>query len=232
MSIQRAVETYYGGASQHNRYRSWEHCYQFFRVAQRNGFVGERDPAALQLAFYLASWGMYRGSSFLLQYAYTIHRDVVDLLAEPSFADLWEAGFGASQADEGLIPLLRRLVADVRAAYRPYAEAVGRLPPTDTLVTKVVLGTFGCLPACDRYFIAGFKHKGFQYSCLNDDFIRRLLSFCQEHLLELREIQRNIERAGGIHYPLMKLVDMYFWQTGYEVDAGSKAVARLTSGST
>jgi len=26
---------------------------------------------------------------------------------------------------------------------------------------------------------------------------------------------------GGIRYPLMKLVDMYFWQIGYEKDTGT-----------
>jgi hypothetical protein len=36
------------------------------------GISGDRDHAALQLGFYLASWGMYGGSSFLLQYDYTV----------------------------------------------------------------------------------------------------------------------------------------------------------------
>jgi hypothetical protein len=51
---------------EHHRYRSWEHCYRYFR--QRRHLRADRDidHAALQLGFYLASWGMYRGSSFLL----------------------------------------------------------------------------------------------------------------------------------------------------------------------
>ena len=28
----------------------------------------------------------------------------------------------------------------------------------------------------------------------------------------------RIKQNRGIHYPLMKLVDMYFWQIGYEED--------------
>ena len=35
------------------------------------------DYLSLQLAFYLASWGMYRGSSFLLQKDYRVHIPVV-----------------------------------------------------------------------------------------------------------------------------------------------------------
>jgi hypothetical protein len=37
----------------------------------------DKDAAALQLGFYLASWGMYRGSSFLLRRWSTVHVVVV-----------------------------------------------------------------------------------------------------------------------------------------------------------
>ena len=88
---------YYGDAlGEHHRYRSWEHCYSYFRRVRPDGLAADRDHAALQLAFYLASWGMYRGSSFLLQYAYTVHHCVIDLVAETRFDDLWNTDFGAS----------------------------------------------------------------------------------------------------------------------------------------
>lgn len=42
---------------------------------------------------------MYRGSSFLLQHAYTVHRGVIDLIADTRFDGLWAADFGAGEAD-------------------------------------------------------------------------------------------------------------------------------------
>jgi len=54
---------------------------------------------------------------------------------------------------------------------------------------------------------------------LNDNFIDRILAFCRENLLDLRREQASISEASGIRYPLMKLVDMYFWQIGYEKGA-------------
>ncbi len=47
-------------------YKSWEHCYSYFAM-HRNQPLGDEhiDLLCLHLAFYLASWGMYRGSSFL-----------------------------------------------------------------------------------------------------------------------------------------------------------------------
>jgi hypothetical protein len=35
-------------------------------------------------------------------------------------------------------------------------------------------------------------------------------------LAEFRQEQAKIERMRGMHYPLMKLVDMYFFQIGFE----------------
>lgn len=219
MSIHREIRAYYGEAEgEHHRYRSWEHCYGFFRQARADGLAANRDHAALQLAFYLASWGMYRGSSFLLQYANPVHRGVVDLVADARFDGLWGADFGAGETDLQLAPLVGELIVGVRQAYKPFVAATGSSQPTDTLVTKVILGTFGCLPACDRYFIDGFKSEGLKYSYLNDNFVERILGFCREHLPELQKEQASIEESGGIHYPLMKLVDMYFWQLGYEGD--------------
>ena len=63
-------------ADEHDRYRSWEHCYSHFMAARKENDVN-LDYLSLQLAFYLASWGMYRGSSFLLQKDYRVHIPVV-----------------------------------------------------------------------------------------------------------------------------------------------------------
>lgn len=67
---------------ENGRYRSWEHCYSHFIKARGSQEI-DYDYLSLQLAFYLASWGMYRGSSFLLQKDYKVHIPVVkELLNE------------------------------------------------------------------------------------------------------------------------------------------------------
>jgi hypothetical protein len=53
---------------------------------------------------------MYRGSTFLLQHAYTVHLGVIDCLISPRFAPLWEREFGADETDVELVPLILEAV--------------------------------------------------------------------------------------------------------------------------
>ena len=64
---------------ENHRYKSWEHCYSFFKSDVVDDDI---DKACLHLAFYLASWGMYRGSSFLLWKDYKIHMKVVERILQ------------------------------------------------------------------------------------------------------------------------------------------------------
>lgn len=218
MGIQQRIRAYHDAlaADEHHRFRSWEHCYGFFRRHAPGELMGRRHEAALHLGFYLASWGMYRGSGFLLGRAYTVHLGVIDRLAEPRFRPLWEREFGAGEADPALVPTVLAAVRAVREGYLPFGR------PTDTLVSKVLLGTLGCLPACDRYFVEGFENAGFTYSCLNQSFVEQVLAFCRANAAELRGEQERIG-AGGARYPMMKLVDMHFWQLGSELCGGHAA---------
>jgi hypothetical protein len=211
MTIARNIAAWFGdyASDPHSRYRSWEHCYAFFQREQQAGVAARLDEASLQLGFYLASWGMYRGSSSLLQRAYTVHLSVVEGLTQPRFAPLWTSEFGSAQADHQQVPLVLEMIEVIRNAYRRFGQ------PTDTLVTKVILGTLGCLPACDRYFRVGFKSEGFKYSSLNERFVKQVLDFSLANLVKLQSEQNKIRRRSGVRYPLMKLVDMHFHAAGW-----------------
>ena len=222
--IKKLIRKFHGEMrAEHHRYRSWEHCYRYFRQAGPKAIAADQDHAALHLGFYLASWGMYRGSGFLLRHSYTVHLGVVKEIVDPRFSALWECEFGGGDDDTTLVPQICDLISAIRKAYGPFASAAKSGQASDTLVTKVILGTLGCLPACDRYFIDGFKSAKFRYSSLTRGFVESVLQFCQENLPDLRDEQTRIERNGGIRYPLMKLVDMYFYQIGYDRDIKRRA---------
>jgi hypothetical protein len=196
-----------------NRYRSWSHCFEAF--GQPNL---EDDYLALQLAFYLASWGMYRGSSFLLHKDYTIHRPIVRLIRAHEYRVLR----GAS------VPLLRNkseLVFDLRDKMkRLYIDELmhsnwisgsrKNAQPTHTLITKVMLGCLGCIPAFDRFFLEGIKSEGLAFVKLDQNS----LSACCE-LFEQRSVEfekgHALLKSSGFDFPPMRMLDLYFWELGF-----------------
>ena len=215
VALDQTICDFYGKRDRdpHSRYRSWEHCYGFFQEHHKE-LLEVKNDAALHLGFYLASWGMYRGSSFLLQHTYTVHVHVIDALASPQFRNLWQHDVGSHEDHVELAQTIMDLVGSVKCAYGKLKECVR---PTDTLITKVLLGTIGCLPACDRFFIQGFRDQGFRYSSVNKLFIDRILRYCIKNRMELARLQSKISDPSGPKYPLMKLVDMHFWQIGSDL---------------
>lgn len=198
------------------RGRAWDLCYGFFQENRKN-LQEVRESAARHLGCYLANWGMFR-SPFLREHVYTIHNPVISLLAAPRFAPLWQRGFVLQSNTNEFVEMIMDLIHEVESEYKKIMGN-NQQKKTDTLVTKVLLGTVGCLPARDRYFEAGFKAhfkpKGIPYgSSINQRYIETIFQFCIAHQEEMANLKHKILDLRGSPYPIMKLVDMYFWQSG------------------
>ena len=219
-----AAQTFYDDAraNENGRSRSWEHCYRVFRDA-RTDPSPDYDYLSLHLAFYLASWGMYRGSSFLLQKDYKVLLPIVEKVLKPEYDCL----FGLACADvrnDDVRAQLKELYDDIADDFHPIRDQVaGReieSPVSQVLITKILMGTLGCVPAYDRFFVDGIK----KYKVTTQEYSRnsllKLVDFYEEHNGRLEEARRGM-RVGDLTYPQMKLLDMGFWQVGFEKDAGS-----------
>ena len=88
---------------------------------------------------------------------------------------------------------------------------------SDTLVTKVLMGTLGCVPAYDRYFINGIKVTKVSTGNYNKESLIKLANFYVENSDRLETARQNF-KVGALSYPQMKLLDMGFWQIGLEND--------------
>lgn len=83
------------------------------------------------------------------------------------------------------------------------------------LITKILLGTLGCVPAYDTFFEKGARHLGIKEKNYNEDSLLEFADSYEEHNDRLEEAQRGM-RVGDLTYPQMKLLDMGFWQVGFE----------------
>lgn len=134
-----------------SRSRSWDYCYNYFQDHPEP--TQDLERSCLQLGYYLASWGMLRGSTYLFaetnmhHYAKAVR--VIENL-NPTMRGI--------DADSFLDPSVRAKIIDA------YAELWPKLVPPGvahvTLVGKVMLGVWGCLPSFDTYLSAGLRGNG------------------------------------------------------------------------
>lgn len=181
------------------------------------------DYLSLQLSFYLASWGMYRGSSFLLQKDYKVHKPVIQKLLNHKYDTLW----GIKANNYNIVAnqnKLMELVDEIRKIYNDIRSSVKYDNPksdvSDTLITKVLMGTLGCVPAYDRYFITGVRNEKVSSGCFNIKSILGLADFYNDYHDEF-EKARNQMYVYNMKYPQMKMIDSCFWQIGYDLDEGN-----------
>lgn len=209
-------------ADENGRYRSWEHCYSHFIKARESKEV-DYDYLSLQLAFYLASWGMYRGSSFLLQKDYKVHIPVVkELLGEKydALAGIECIGFKEESNQQLLLEINSFLGQYYDKIRREVKEQELKNQLSFTLITKILMGTLGCVPAYDRYFIAGIKNQKIATGNYNLKSIMQLVDFYKKNSARLEPAREKME-FEGMTYPQMKMLDMGFWQIGFELDASN-----------
>lgn len=204
---------------ENGRYRSWEHCYSHFIKARGSKEI-DYDYLSLQLAFYLASWGMYRGSSFLLQKDYKVHIPVVKELLSKEYDAL--AGIECIEfRKESNQQLLREINSFLGQYYDKIRREVKgqelKNQLSFTLITKILMGTLGCVPAYDRYFIAGIKKQKVTTGNYNLKSIMKLVDFYEKNSVRLEPVREKME-VDGMPYPQMKMLDMGFWQIGFELD--------------
>jgi hypothetical protein len=78
------------------------------------------------------------------------------------------------------------------------------------LVTKIILGTLGCTPAYDRFFIQGLKIQGLKNYSFNKKSYREIIGFYLNHSDEIDTLSKQYNQ------PIMKIIDIYFWSLGFE----------------
>lgn len=209
IDITANVDRYLEDAAPTARHRSFDYCFNHFRERyEQDQLALLREPpgrqaACLHLGFYLASWGMYRGSAALHKHSALALAPVIDEISTAP-TDIWSADV------TGYDDATRTLVLDV--ARRLKTAFPGGA--TATLVTKTMLGTFGCVPAFDSFFRRGARIHSFGPKSL-----RWLGSFAEEHADEIRRNQRTTldfetGRPTDRCYTAAKVVDMALFIEG------------------
>lgn len=217
IDIERNVRTYLGDRSPLERASSFDYCFNYFQDFRDRTATSEisappyLELSCLHLGYYLASWGMLRGSTVLHTKSYRFFETVVGVIAaEPTSS--WEIDVD-DYSDEGVTALIdtRDHLAEALTA-RSVDGVIRR--PTNTLLTKVMLGVFGSVPAFDTFFLRGFRSVTGARGSFSRRSLRTLGDFYDQQS-EAFDAQRiaTIDVSGQPttrHYTRAKVVDMAF----------------------
>ena len=208
--------------------RSWEHCHgAFLKIKNKyndpksNMTSDEMDFLCLSLGWYLASWGMLR-NSFLNQYSHKIHKDAIHLIYDHRWDSLWDIDYAALTRDQATC--IQTLATELEETYKkihPFGRDDYQL--TDTLKTKILLGTIACVPAYDRFFVCALKHSlGKTNLCA-----KSLLELCDVYRTYGSEFASMQAHCNHSNYPSAKLLDMCFFKYGVELSKIEKEFKKI-----
>lgn len=180
-------------AAIHPQHSTWGQCYAYFGQPDA---LFDLENASLRLAFYLASFGMFRGSGKIRK------------LAISDFGRLAKVCRQHKQLRDRKPRWLQANVVDVVSFLEELRHELDGLgvASTDTLISKIALGTTACVPAYDRY-----AKRVLRRECI----IATPSSKGLEELFALRD--GDLSRFGasleqGI--PFMRCLDLGLYSTG------------------
>ena len=198
------------------RHASFDYCYNYFQ--QTIDLTEDVEKSCLVLGFYLASWGMYRGSSFILRKSIKHYEPTIQYISTLD-KSVWKIDVNNYDSEK------IKIILDI------YKEIQSRLIPGNnadlTLITKVLLGVFGFVPAFDNYFCNAFRNitKGAGIGCRFRSLNKKSLEVIKEFYLANKNAIANISKqtfttnfSGGkteINYPKAKIIDMYGFAVSY-----------------
>ena len=195
---------------ENHRYTSFDYCYNYFW--QTENIEKDIEKSCLVLGFYLASWGMFRGSSFLLQKSVKYFEPIIKYISNQD-KSVWKIDVDNYNPES---------MKEIKRIYDGIKELLIKNGNADlTLITKILLGVFGFVPAFDNYFcdnfriIAGDAKKKCRFRNLDEDSLTVIKDFYKSNKESIDDISKHTftkdfnGQETKINYPKAKIIDMY-----------------------
>lgn len=214
----------------HGRLKSWETCYLFFKQncsvlssASHPQYLSTLNQAQLHLGFYLASFGMYRNQALLNCDSSVFKYLIINLFSVPR-EHFYEHNYLCSLKE------IQQLSNAVKTSLQKSLEEDEIYTNcSNTLITKILMGIFGCVPAYDTYFSKSIRKLACEGKAKNIQVFSSLTGQWNDKgyiaLLNLAndpEVRRFIEahrphfyNDKNIEYPLMRCIDLILWFDGF-----------------
>lgn len=209
--IETVLQAFKSRTGPTDRYTSFDYCYNYFLKA--DDLKRDVEKSCLSLGFYLASWGMLRGSSFLLDKSAKHFAPTIEYIATLD-RSVWNIDVD-NYTDENIKQIIK-IYHDIKG------ELVTDRKTHKALVTKVLLGVFGFIPAFDDYFTSTFREISgdlCRFRSVEENSLRVIRDFYKANRTTIdkwAERTFTTDFVTGektpINYPKAKIIDMYGFQ--------------------
>jgi hypothetical protein len=212
------IDLFHRECTPEHRYASFDYCYNYFQDASSEELKADIEKSCLEISFYLASWGMLRGSSFLLQKSIKHYEPLVRYIIQLKEDNhpIWDIDTN-SYTDKNISTLLE-VYGDVTKLIIGNEKNNRHI----VLTTKIILGIFGCIPAFDEYFTSTFRdlcknlpgRNGFR--SVNKNSLNHIKKFYEANREEIEILRNQIHTLDfntssftNKQYSRAKIIDMY-----------------------
>ncbi len=211
--IEKEVKRFKAKSNPNHRYTSFDYCYNYFLTTKN--LTKDIEKSCLTLGFYLASWGMLRGSSFLLERSVKHFEPTVRYISTLE-SSVWK--IDVDKYDDRNIEKIISIYKEIQN--RLILNGKAHL----TLTTKILLGVFGFIPAFDNYFCNTFRaitegYCGFR--TVNPKSLKFIKQFYEDNKQTVDKLSKQTfttdfttGKKTRINYPKAKIIDMYGFTVG------------------
>lgn len=200
----------------------WSHISSFEKPYLAVSTKARANHTSLLLTSYLAHWGMFRGKASLKDTNWHFLTDLsIALLNKKNgilnpISDLNFEGIAGMEPKE-----LERMIK----SFKTWLDNHG-ISPTDTLLTKIVMGLLGNMPAYDRYFKNGLSElrKGKKYSgqlAFSETGLKNLSDWYAKSKYTWPKVSCFTDSNSLI--PSGKVIDMAIFQYGKDMEKYRKS---------
>lgn len=202
----------------HGRYISFEHFHKAFEM-EYNNKKANIEYLTLHLFAYLSSWGMLRGSTFSFYKDYLFHKPVIEILLDKKYSSLLNNK--CSQINNNDINNIIDVSNRIKQYYlsQTYKDSKGKIKkcnPTNALITKILLGSYQCMPALDTYVRKEIKKELNITPKIDKKTITSLLDFYNKNKNDIDDSVIYYYKKTKVNYSEMKIIDMYFWSKNFK----------------
>jgi hypothetical protein len=219
--VEKYVRDFIKKTKPDHRYASFDYCYNYFLKSDK--LKEDMEKSCLVLGFYLASWGMYRGGGFLLREKSLKHFEkTIECVSKWKRENPAVWSIDVDSYDDKNIKTIIDIYSEIKTCLIDGKHA------DLTLVTKVLLGVFGFIPAFDNFFCETFSGIAKEtdgkcgFCSVNQDSLNSIKGFYdkKKDIIDKLSMETfTFDFATGekttIHYPKAKIIDMYGFNVGF-----------------